>query len=124
MNHRKWKMRNRQKIWIKDMSDNHLLNTMKMLHRNACRECDYNGRVALDALNHLQGEYAILSMENELSRDWWEFLPSIYNSLLSHARKREFWNKELEEMFNLKSDDLYFYDISPYWVEGRKDATK
>ncbi len=120
MSHRKWKMKNGQKIWIKDMEDSHLLNTLKLLQRNAWAVESYNSKVALLALQSLQGEQAIYSMENELNRDWWEFLPSIYNSLIAYAKKRKFWNKELEQEFNVEREwGQCFSNISPYWVKNR-----
>ena len=98
---RKWTMRDGTRIWIKDMDDSHLLNTLRMLQRNAHYLRDQTEYEGFKMLNFLQGEMAIESVEQELRKDWTDYLPDIYDDLLRYARKRGFWDKERETEFNV-----------------------
>jgi len=108
-------MRKQTKIWktktgqirICDMSDRHLLNTIRMLERRA--EAYYNNAVisGYRMMGFLQGEVAQDCLEGELMQleeegpD--EFLPDIYWNMLAECRRRNLnMGKELKKCIRLE----------------------
>ena len=90
-----WTTKDGTVLKIKDMTDSHILNTIKMLERNApIVQAALLGKV-YDFQSTLQGKMAIDQMDREITgleqSDSEEFLeehnPS-YNSLLEEASKR------------------------------------
>lgn len=63
-NLKKWAMRDGQKVRIKDMTDSHLVNTIRMLGRKH----DDEKEAAWSVLSTLQGEMAQMYCENDISR--------------------------------------------------------
>ena len=114
---RKWITKDGKKLWIKDMSDNHLLNSMKLCQRYAFATDLQKG---IDLLKYLSqppiSDAVEDSLESSMMEPWYHCLPSVYFSLLHYARKRKFWNKKLETQFNPEEDDPYFPCFKPYWI--------
>jgi hypothetical protein len=82
-------MRDGTKIRIKDMTDEHLTNTLKMLDKNAVKM--YLGYQAegYRLLAGIRGEMAELCIESDLnSMTEEEFLPEIWDDLLADAHRR------------------------------------
>ena len=79
------------------------VNTLRMLQRNARHIESETQREGFKMLNFLQGEMAIESVEQEMSKDWTAYLPNVYDDLLRYVRKREFWTPEHEIEFDTKA---------------------
>lgn len=88
-----WKTKTGDKIRICDMEDSHLLNTIRMLERVAKQVEIQKEREGYQILSCLQGEMAILSVENELERldqegiDPSEINP-LYDNLVNESIRR------------------------------------
>ena len=82
-----WTCKDGRTVKIKDMGDQHLLNTIAMLERNSRAECE----VAIDGIVGIEfsGELAQIvqdqSIENADSDD---FLPPIYYKMLDEKGER------------------------------------
>lgn len=99
---RKWTKKDGTKILIRDMDNEHLLNSIKMLKRFAIhiqrqvelfymRRPQPTGEAAQDCFDR--------EFDNVMKRDWDDYVPDIYWSLLEYAKKRSFWNGKLEKEF-------------------------
>jgi hypothetical protein len=89
-----WKTKDGQKVRICDMSDDHLINTIKMLERIAKQIWHYELATAYSAANFLQGEMAIDSADGHIRHleeegpDVTRHYP-IYENLYYEAMRRE-----------------------------------
>jgi hypothetical protein len=89
-----WKTREGKEIEIKNMTDSHLMNTIKFLRRNANANMAKEIASAYSAASLMQGEMAIDAIERDIrimeetSPD--EYLQEfpIYNALIKEAEKR------------------------------------
>jgi len=87
-----WKTKSGRKVRICDMSDDHLLNTIRMLKRNAEAYYEYSIADGFSLLGSLRGEMAIDHLEGQLGNlleegpD--EFLPDIYWNMLDECERR------------------------------------
>lgn len=61
-----WTTKDKQKIRICDMSDHHLINTIKLIKRVVNKMRWHRLMEAYSFLSTLQGEMAIMSVENEI----------------------------------------------------------
>ena len=91
-----WVTREGQKIRPRDMDDNHLINTLKMLERLAEKKRWFYLREGFCALSFLNGDMAILEVENGISQlseiHWTELispdLEDVVDEMWSEKRKR------------------------------------
>lgn len=89
-----WTTKNGRKIRICDMEDDHLDNTISMLERYGKAKENYLISSGYEALCCLQGECAIMSVEQDLmyleehGLDPCEIHP-LYENLLNEKRRRE-----------------------------------
>jgi len=86
-----WRTKDGTVIRVKDMDDDHLRNTIRMLQKNALAKRE------LHTLSYLvgpypQGEMAQVAFDSEfdqlLDSSWMEFVPEVYNLMLEEARVR------------------------------------
>ncbi len=88
MNTKKWTCKDGRKIRIKDMDDQHLLNTIRMLERNA----DKNLNSVFCAMSFVQGEMAQYFLEQELDNMIFDdnlVIHPLYEDLMEEAVKRK-----------------------------------
>jgi len=101
-----WKTRDGRKVRICDMTDEHLMNTIKYLerfgaieHRNALQASWFvvdmvNGDVDIvnGDVDIVNGEYASYCVEQEADRisemDYLDFVPDIYWNMIEDAQRR------------------------------------
>jgi hypothetical protein len=91
-NTKKWKMKDGTKVRIKDMTDSHLLNTLKLLKRYGQAKYNYDLAAVLSCPG-FQGEQAQIAFEdaeNEIlnERDWESYMPPIFEDLTAEAIRR------------------------------------
>jgi len=115
---RKWTKKDGTKTWIKDMDDDHLLNSMKLCHRFAWNEWNTAQWELARASMSIMSDNAMDCIDREMMRGWWEYLPYSYWDLLRYARKRKFWDSKLEKKFTVDGclGIPQFNHMSPYWV--------
>ncbi len=94
MNTKCWTQRDGTKIRIKDMGDQHLLNTIAMLERNAQNRRDQELNAAYSVSATLSGEMAsfccdqdIDSMEQDADGEM--FLHPLYDEMVEEAARRK-----------------------------------
>jgi hypothetical protein len=87
-----WTQRNGVKISICDMSDDHLLNTLRMLKRTAMRKREAALYNAWSAVATLSGEMASYYAEQDADRismsDWQDFASELWGDMMTDARRR------------------------------------
>ncbi len=83
-----WLQKNGEKIRLKDMSDQHLINTIAMLERNA--KAVYSSEINACMSISFNGEQAQLEQERFLSQaEWEDYLPEIFDDLIAEAERRK-----------------------------------
>lgn len=87
-----WTQRNGEKIRLEEMSDAHLVNTIKLLERGAHNAYPEQLKSAMVAYSFMQGEMACMEMESIIESlecgGWEELLPSIYYNMLDEQDRR------------------------------------
>lgn len=87
-----WKMRNGEKTRICDMSDEHLLNCLKMLKRNAIRKHAVYCALAANMGEMLSGDiaqhHADQALIDAIESDWTEFLDDAWEYLMKETHHR------------------------------------
>jgi len=87
----KWTTKEGKKMWIKDMSDSHILNCLKMLKKFAENEYSYAER-AIFSYPQPHGDGAQMELERAemqiMNSTWEDFVPEEYYALLKEAKKR------------------------------------
>ena len=90
-NTKKWTMKTGEKIRIKDMTDSHLLNTLKMLKKNGQAKLKYmiDAVSSFPGFNGEQAQIAFEQMEDTLfESEWDDYVPEIFSDLVEEAGKR------------------------------------
>ena len=99
MRTRCWTTKDGTKIRIMDMSDSHLLNTIKMLERVTEARRIIAIQDGWNALFSVQGEYASMMIEQEVNAledgDVSSLMPEIYEDLIEEAHHRNLTPLEL-----------------------------
>jgi len=97
-NTKKWTMKTGEKIRIKDMTDSHLLNTLKMLKKNGQAKLKY----MIDAVSSFPGfggeqaQIAFEQMEDDLfESEWDDYMPEIFIDLVGEAERRKLGVNEM-----------------------------
>ena len=101
-NTRKWKMKNGAKTRIKDMSDSHLINTLRMLKRygEAKYNCDIARTLSYPEPSAEQASICFNQALDDLllNTDWSSYIPDMFWDLDSEADRRKIqWEKLKEE---------------------------
>jgi hypothetical protein len=92
---KKWTTQSGEQIRIKDMDNNHLLNTIAMLERNA--QSILESELAACASIGFQGEMAQMDQEHFLSyASADDYLPEIYDDLFEEAVRRNLLKANME----------------------------
>lgn len=91
-----WKTKSGQVLKIKDMTDSHLLNTIRFLERAGEKQMQQEIAAAWSCLSSLQGEMATFYCEQDIDRleettleDWLNMTNPKYNRLVAEAEKRK-----------------------------------
>lgn len=83
-----WLQKDGTKIRLKDMSDQHIINTVAMLERNAKKI--YSAEIDACMSMSFNGEQAQMEQERFLSQaEWEDYLPPIYDDLQEEAQRRK-----------------------------------
>lgn len=83
-----WTTKEGSKIKISDMTDQHLINTTKMLERKA--KVTHESEIEACASCAFEGEMAQMAQSHFLSYSSWDdYLPEIYQDLIHEANKRK-----------------------------------
>lgn len=91
MKDKMWTMRNGKEIKIEDMTDSHLINTIKMVERVCLKRYNKLLSSGYSILSLLTGEQAVFDVENAiefLEEDGVEY-PDVYYDLIEEADKRK-----------------------------------
>lgn len=87
-----WTTKNGRKIRVCDMEDSHLINTIRLLERHSYQARDEAIRAGYSALSMMQGEMAIMAIEQDISvleSDDESMMPEIYFDMLDEANDRQ-----------------------------------
>lgn len=91
-----WQTRDGQRIRVKDMSDEHLINTIRMLHSNGAKMKRAHIAAAYSVASGLQGEMAQFYADRDIDRmeatTLEEFLSQsvpTYDALMEEIEKRK-----------------------------------
>ena len=100
MKDRKMRLRKQTKVWttkdgrkvrICDMTDDHLINSIKLLRRHGEAKLSY-ARSAIGIFGNTTAEMALVSIDaielQLMDSDWQEFVPSIYDNLQQECFRR------------------------------------
>jgi hypothetical protein len=86
-----WTQRNGTKIRICDMADDHLLNTIAMLQRNAVRKSAENKQFYMSCPLP-NGEHAMDAFESEfdavLDSEWQDYVHALFRPMVLDAERR------------------------------------
>lgn len=85
MSNKTWTMRDGTKILIEDMSDKHLINTIKMLKRNVER---YKGNVAMIYVNSFDDALSGLDVIDMPDEEFLSLYVDPYDYLVEELKKR------------------------------------
>lgn len=95
MNQHQWKQKDKTIIKIKDMDDNHLKNTIKMLQRKGQKMLDEEISAAYSCLSTFNGEMAIMTCEQDITKmegmdgsDIMRYEHPQYNNMIKELEKR------------------------------------
>ena len=86
-----WRMRNGEQILITQMSDSHLLNSIKMVQRAARKLCDETKNAAqqFESICDNTWSFTIAQLEDFIERGTWkDFLPPVYFDLVKEYKTR------------------------------------
>lgn len=87
-----WTMKDGTKIRVCDMSDAHLVNTMRMLERGAVKAQGQTISALYSVSCMIQGEMASMDCDNAIAQaeesDWTDYLPPIYDKMVLDAERR------------------------------------
>jgi hypothetical protein len=126
----KWTTKDGRRLWIRDMSDQHLTNTIKLLIRAAASERSETIAMFITTPEPM-GDGAQMAFQNEqdhaFNSDLDDYLPEVYESLEREFEKRRHLSiyktelREYHERFQRASDFLATWKSLPKRIKDAGD---